>query len=353
MATTMHIRSLEQAPSANDYLTALQHDEALRDFQPVPAGQVKLTPGGLLAAGDQTFELADEARADLAKLARIPAPYFEEIDPELRAVNFNGRLPHFLGSEEVLAVTISKDNAVYRVERPRFGQIPASQAVEAILEAAPAASISNAIRVIEYERDRRLDVAVIAPTLEAQPRQGDIVCGGVHLTIEESGAVQVGPESFRLACLNGAMARVCAGGQHRLRRGMGSDSERKFIASLREFARTAWRDWEHVKRGLEELARKPLDRGDIGPIVHGLRQSPFFISGRAAGRVEEQLRGHGGDLNFYDLHNAITYVGTHDGEVLPQYRYRLRLGAGQLARGRVGVCQECRRLMIGTAPSPN
>jgi hypothetical protein len=39
--------------------------------------------------------------------------------------------------------------------------------------------------------------------------------------------------------------------------------------------------------------------------------------------------------------------------VLPQYRYRLRLGAGQLARGRVGVCQECRRLIIGAGASRN
>src|SRR5262249_14903418 len=102
-----------------------------------------------------TFELADKALDDLAKLARIPAPYFEQIDPELRAVNFNKRLPHFLGSEEVLAVTVSKDYAVHRVERPRFGQIPASLVIEAILDAVPAASISNDIRVIEYERDRR------------------------------------------------------------------------------------------------------------------------------------------------------------------------------------------------------
>ncbi len=49
--------------------------------------------------------------------------------------------------------------------------------VEAILDAAPAASISNDIRVIEYERDRRLDVAVVAPALQTQPRRDDIVCG--------------------------------------------------------------------------------------------------------------------------------------------------------------------------------
>jgi hypothetical protein len=122
---------------------------------------------------------------------------------------------------------------------------------------------------------------------------------------------------------------------------------------MREFGRTAWRDWEQVRRGLEELARKPLDRGDIGHIIRGLRQSPFFISARAASRVEEQLRRNAENLTFYDLHNAITFVGSHDTEVLPQYRYRLRLGAGQLARGRAGVCHECRRLMMGAPPSAN
>ena len=69
--------------------------------------------------------------------------------------------------------------------------------------------------------------------------------------------------------------------------------------------------------------------------------------------MEDQLRQNADDLTFYDLHNAITHVGSHDGEVLPQYRYRLRLGAGQLARGRVGVCHECRRLMIGDEASRN
>lgn len=343
----MHLRSLEQAPSVNDYLMALECEETAREFQVVVAGNLLLTPGGLLQAGDETHELMDEARKDLARLARIPVPYFNEIDAELRAANFNGRLPQFLGRDEALEVVISNDNAVHRVQRPRFGQVQASQAVDALLDGVPAVSISNDIRVVEYQRESRLDVALVAPALDVQPRAGDVVCGGVHLTIEENGAVQVGPESFRLVCLNGAMARVCAGGQHRLRRGHGKNSDQRFMATLREFGRTAWQDWEHVKTGLEALARQPLDRGDIGHIMHGLRQSPFFVSARAASRVEEQLRQNADDLTFYELHNALTYVGSHDGEVLPQYRYRLRLGAGQLARGRAGVCHECRRLMIG------
>jgi hypothetical protein len=349
----MHMRSFEQAPAVNDYLKGLEYEETGREFQRVGAGALRLTSGGLLQAGDRSYEVLEEARKDLAKLARIPSSYFEEIDPELRAVNFNARLPEFLGTDESLEVVISNDNGVYRVQRPRFGQLLASQAVEALLEGAPDATVSNNIRVIEYERERRLDIALVAPALEAEPQRGDIVCGGVHLTVEENGAVQVGPESFRLLCRNGAMARVCAGGQHRLRRAQGKDSDRRFLTTLREFARTAWRDWEHVKQGLEELARKPLDRGDISHVIRGLRQSPFFISGRAANRVEEQLRRTDEELTFYDLHNAITFVGSHDTEVLPQYRYRLRLGAGQLARGRVGVCNECRRLMIGSEASRN
>lgn len=350
----MNNRILEQAVTASDYLKGLQCEETSREFQRVSAGKLWLTPGGLLYAGGESYEVQEEARKDLANLARIPASYFQEIEPELRAVNFNARLPQFLGADESLEVMISNDNGVHRIRQPRFGQLLASQAVEALLEGVPDATVSNGIRVVEYERDRRLDIALVAPTLEAEPQRGDIVCGGVHLTVEENGAVQVGPESFRLVCRNGAMARVCSGGQHRLRRCQGKNSEQRFLSTLREFARTAWRDWEHVKCGLEELARKKLDRGDIGHVIRGLRQSPFFISGRAAARVEEQLRNQGeNDLTFYDLHNAITFVGSHDEEVLPQYRYRLRLGAGQLARGRVGVCHECRRLMIGAEPSLN
>jgi hypothetical protein len=104
-----------------------------------------------------------------------------------------------------------------------------------------------------------------------------------------------------------------------------------------------------LKKGLEDYSR--TDEGTLFSIL-GLGQSPFCVSGRAAGRVEEQLREHGGNLNFYDLHNAIIYAGTQDSEVPPQYRC-LRLADDQLARGRVGVCNECRRLMIIAEPKLN
>jgi len=349
----MNIRSLDQAPTPNDYLTGVQAEEESRDFRPATADQLLLTPAGLLNVGGKPFELSDDAATDLAKLARIPTAYFSDISPDLQAINFNARLTHFCGPDETLEVIISNDNAVQRIQRPRFGRISVPLVIEALLDTVAADTVSNDIRVIEYDRERRVDLALISRALQAEPRGGDIVCGGVHLTIEENGAVQVGPESFRLVCRNGAMARVCAGGKHRLRRGTGRDSDRKFLATLREFGRIAWQDWQLVKNGLEALALQKFDAADIGQIMNGLRRRPFFISARAASRVADQLRANGDDLTFYDLHNAITYVGSHDGDVLPQYRYRLRLGAGQLARGRAGVCRECRQLMIGMRPSEN
>ena len=171
----MHTRILEQAASASDYLKGLQSEETSRECQRVDAGKLRLTTGGLLHADGQSYEVLEEARKDLAKLARIPASYFEEIEPELRAANFNARLPHFLGGDESLEVVISNDNGVHRVQRPRFGQLLASQAIEALLGSVPDATVSNDIRAVEYERDRRLDVALVAPALEAEPQRGDIV----------------------------------------------------------------------------------------------------------------------------------------------------------------------------------
>jgi len=58
----MNLQSLEQAPGVSDYMKALEYEESGREFLAVPAGKVLLTAGGLLQAGEQAFEVLDEAR---------------------------------------------------------------------------------------------------------------------------------------------------------------------------------------------------------------------------------------------------------------------------------------------------
>lgn len=340
----MHIRALEQEPLVQAYLQGLQEDERSRQLAFVSATDVFLTDDGRLSIRGQLCDVSEDAEKDLANEAGVPLTYFNECDNFLKAVNFNRRLPVRFRPDDKLAI-VSNGNAVIQLRRAGLERLPASQIIETLLEAAPAVSARNTIRAVQYHRSNNLDVALVSSALETEPVRGDTVCGGIHVGIEESGAVQVGAVSYRLICSNGAMARVCAGGQHRLRRGNGRDSTRKFIGSLREFARAAWQDWTRVANGLRDLTGQRLQLDHVSQLVQRLRQSPFFISARTAQLVLARLTGQD-EVTMYDLHNAITAVGSHEHEVLPRYRYRLRLGAGLLARGRVGVCAECRQLIL-------
>jgi hypothetical protein len=70
-------------------------------------------------------------------------------------------------------------------------------------------------------------------------------------------------------------------------------------------------------------------------------------------QIDPALRAANFNARFPQFHRSreamaiSSYVGSHDEDVLPRYRYRLRLGAGQLTRGGADVCKECRRLIIG------
>ena len=345
----MNVKSLEHAPTGHDYLTALQAEERSREFVRVTAGEITMADNGRLRIADREFEVDGPALKDLARHSRIPLPYLKSINCSLRAVNFNARLSQFFDPAHGFEV-VSNDNRLARLEAPRFGRVTQSEAVEQLLDSAPPVVNSNSIRAIEYQREGRFEVALVTSDLSLEPLPNDVVLLGVHLTIDESGAVQVGAETFRLICLNGAMARACVGERHMLRRGKGVGSREKFVRSLRELAKAAWNAHEQVRVGLASLAGRPLGRHDLEHVVRALRTAPFFISRSVAERIRADLQrqssARGGDLTFLDLHNAITAVGTHDLGVLPQYRYRLRLGAGQLARGRANVCPQCQRLVL-------
>jgi hypothetical protein len=336
---------LARYPSATELLERLQSEESKLQTETIATEDVELLEDGRLQIGTVASPLADNARNDLARLARIPTAYFTEIDNSLRAVNFNRRLSTEV-TDRRLAI-ISNDNGL--VEAVRGGQllsVPRSRIVQAVLDASPADTVSNSIVAVVYALNGHMDVSLVAPALQTQPRVNDIVLGGVHLGQEDEGAIQIGPATFRLICSNGAMARVCANGKHRIRRGSGPESGQTLLENVASFAQEAWSSWPALAEGIGRLASERL--GNMQPIIQRLRDRPFFISAAAARRVQEALsrEGEAGSLTLFDLHNAITAVGSHDDEVLPQYRYRLRLGAGVLARGRVGVCRQCGRMVL-------
>lgn len=339
----MAARPWEGYQLANDFLQGLRAEEADQTIRRVFARNITMADDGTVVIDGERYPLSPRAAQDLAAIARIPANYFAEIAPDLKAVNFNRRFPEFAPRDYPLS-TVWNGNTVGRFDAQPLTRLPRAQAVEAVLDQAPADTDPNGIRVMPYWSDGGLDAAFITRALETEPRRGDVVFGGAHLTIETTGAVQVGPAFWRLACSNGAIVRICANGQHRVRRGLHKD---KLAAAIRAFARESWGTWGRVAEGLRRLAQENLEAVDAGHLVQRLRQSPFFISAEAARRVRDALEAErGGQLTLYDWHNAITSVGTHADDLLHRYRYRLRLGAGALTQGRARLCKACRQWLM-------
>jgi hypothetical protein len=339
-------RKLDNAQTADQLINQLRAVERAQHVGTHQVADIRLREDGLLYAAGEQFPVDDAARADLARLARIPVPFFGELDHDLRAILFNRRLADSVPADAMVDI-VSNDSGVLHV-RPssRLRAVPRSDVVTAIVEQAPRDTVSNDIRVITYALNGHVDVALVTRALSAEPVRGDIVCGGAHLTIEESGATQIGPALFRLFCSNGAMSRICWKGHHRIRRGDGKDSRSRHLAMIGKFARESWNSWHDVVSRLRPLASRDL--GDLDSLIARLRGRPFLISEAAARLVREELETHrerGRTPSHYDLWNAITSVGSHS-NILPQYAYRLRLGAGALARGRIGVCAQCRQFIL-------
>ena len=336
----------DNAPTADQIIDQLRAVERAQQIDTHRADDIRLRKDGLLDAGGEHFAVVIGGRRDLARLASIPAPFFRDLDPDLQAILFNRRFADTVPAASMIDIARNDSGVIHIRRANRLHTIARSELVSAILDQAPSDTVSDGIRVITYALNGHVDAALVTRALSTEPVRGDVVYGGVHLTIEEKGATQIGPALYRLECSNGAMSRICWKGHHRIRRGDGKGSRSRFLAIIRKFAGESWSCWHDVASSLRPLATRQL--GDLDSLIARLRGRPFLISNAAARLVYNELQKHrerGETPSHYDLWNAITSVGTHS-DILPQYAYRLRLGAGALARGRIGVCARCRQFIL-------
>lgn len=337
---------LEQALRAPDLLRQMQREERSAEQVRVPAGEVELENDGRLRSADRALAVAPEAQADLARLAKIPAPYFRSIGGYLQAVNFQHRRTVHLSGERLLEVIVRNDK-VCRVRKAGLVRLGFAEALDAVLGPLPRGVDSGEVRAAVHARNGVLVFSLNAAALRSEPLPGDVVAYGVHLNIDAQGAVQVGSAMFRLACSNGVLARICAGGRHRIRRAPGETTE-TIREGVRRFARASWEEWERLSGELAGLTRRTLGSGEMEGVLRRLREAPFHVSARVAQRVVERLQeeAKGEAPTLWDLCNAISSVGSHDRDIPRRYGFRLRLGAGALARRGAPVCRSCRQLLL-------
>lgn len=342
----------EKCPTLPQFMEAVAQEERARHFLATEAGRLHLDPQanlGLRGSAD-CYPMSKGATLDLAREARIPAPFFARLPPDLKAMVFNRLSRDRIPPESPATVTLVDRTAA----RVRFGKLLANlraPMLDAVADATPAGIDVSTLRVCVFRNNGALDIAIIQPALNTQCLPGDLIAGGIAL-IEDGvdGSAQIMSATLRTICTNGAYVRVCSSSSTRLRRPhLESRRQEAFFQGIRRLAIEAWQQWPENSRGLAALAHTRLSDGELERMVLRLREAPFSLPARLsrsiAERTREEAMATGGELTLYAIWNAMTWIA-QDRELDWSYQRLLRLGAGALARRGSRVCSECQQLVL-------
>jgi hypothetical protein len=330
-----------ELPTFEEYLQKVERDEREYSVEEVNPQDIRMQSDGEFLINDRRSPVSDIARKSIYKAHRIPRKLMARVPTALQACVFNHISQNglFKSSWHIVrnGIEVSSIETTTAVSQ-RFSPV-----IQKIIESAPREVRIADLRVIVHGNPRgQRDISIICNELAAQPLPDDLLYGGVCLSMESSGEIQIGAATWRLVCRNGMVRRECHGGRHRIRRG----SEAKTLEAVGVFASSAWSSFHCTANAVASLAQQPIS--DPRGFVAGLRRAPFHVSNSVAENVERQMfaEANGDAPTLYNLWNALTHVGTHDGAIPPQYSYRLRLGAGALTQTSTRVCSGCQRLLL-------
>jgi hypothetical protein len=352
------IKALHEAPTLADFCRKVDAEEGSLTDRTVPVSSLELGTDGILTVKNRDIEeklvISEEAVRDVAHLAQIPMPYFGDCDLALRSISFNTRIRHKIPPERPVHLII-RNGILDRIQSDNLLRTPRAPILDTVGNAIPQGIRKEELRVVKHGWNGTFDVSIIAPGLTCTPRVGDVIAFGVNVNQNQDGAVQIHGAVFRYICRNGAIARVCDGRQHRIRRPIAKgDREEQFLDRVRSFAALAWGGWQEHAEALQQLPRVPLSEGEVEALAPRLRQAPFFLSAGVVrmllNRLTSEVASHGDAGDLWDLHNAFTFLGTHEISLRREDRLRLRLGAGELGRRTSGICQACRQLLLPRRP---
>lgn len=348
------VNVLQKASTLGQFSSDVQEQEQESSRFELKAYDLELYPDGSVGVEGEAlkgqFLLSDEALRDLGQLGRIPSEYSKDCDREHRSYAFNRRLRGKVPAEKSLVIAV-RDDIVDRVWNRNLLPAPRLPIVDMVSNSIPKNVTKEGLRVISHAWNGVFDISILAQNLACEPRRGDIVAFGVNVSEGEDGAVQVQGASFRCVCNSGAVIRICDGRRHRLRRPINRpDREAEFLRKIGIFAREASTQWSSNAEGLAKLTEVPLEPDEREALRSRLRQAPFFLSAGVVDRVLERLElevsEHEERPSLYDLWNSMTFLGSHDTELSPTYRRRLRFGAGEFTRHESRICSACRQLLL-------
>lgn len=349
MSEVKSVVDLERLPSAANIINQEKEKAEQREVIPSRMADILLDSDGKLAVkGKGKYGILNSGHDDLAEEMGIHRKTFSEtFDCEDRAYFFRKYWKKIRNEKK--ATICLKNGNVEKISPQQLLHVSKSKALDRILNAISDGIPDDEIRVVEMG-DRKMEMYLISPNLTSDLQEDDIVAFGVFVKFENKGGLRIEGAGYRLACQNGEVRIVHKGNSRRLKRPRsGKGGEKIFWKKVEQQARDAWLSWEDHAKELRRLPDISFDLDRANNLVVELSQKPFFIPQKITTRVIAQLENETGDedaATFYDFWNALTHVGSHDGEISPLHSSRLRFAAGEITRRDSRFCSQCHRLLL-------
>lgn len=147
----VRVKSLQEAPTLDDFLERVRQEEKGANRHQISTYDLKLYPDGMLKIASKTlqgtFPVSEEALPDIARIAKIPGPYFERCDHRLRSVSFNWRLHKKVVPKKPVQVVL-RGGVVDRILNSNLLSVPWLALMDTVSNAKPEKVPKKNLRVI-------------------------------------------------------------------------------------------------------------------------------------------------------------------------------------------------------------
>jgi len=259
----------------------------------------------------------------------------------VKSIHGSGRRARIAPDE--LQLAYDNKGKVVSVAPTKLACLSNKEVVAAIQDAWPGHISSETLSVANLHiTETEFEITCYTDQLTAEPRPGDVLCGGITIRHSQVGTSPTVVLSYlrRLVCSNGMTQRVCLQGRpSRTKRCKAENSSGRMLEAIRQQLGHAWGQLDERLEGIKELLDHRLDGNKL---PEGLRRR-WSINRRLAAEIAQAFENDELDRTFteYDLINALSRVATHSVGLAPRYQRHLSLAAGMFAQRHVHQCPMC------------
>lgn len=300
--------------------------------------------------GDQRFEiggeeldLSDSAWLQLCRLVHLPIDLLQRLRRHLGHIVFRSMAnDDDPGGAQRFRVVHAAKKAL-ALTPPELACLSNEAVVGAIRAAWPAGVSSETVSVTDFRlTETEFELSCHTDRLTAEPREGDILHGGITIRHSQAGLMPTVVLSYvyRLVCANGLTQRVCLGGKPaRTKRCKAGNSAEQMLETLQNQVTQAFRQLDERLEGFKGLLEHRIEIDDLPEML----RRRWSINRRLAEEIALAMRNDelGRTYTEYDLVNGLSRVASHATNLLPRYRRHLALAAGMLAQRHVHHCPAC------------